>query len=58
MSPVQRAAFNKIIQEQLNMGIIEPSKAGVSSPVFLVPKPGGDSFRLVQDFRALTQMHR
>ena len=55
MSPVQRAAFNKIIKEQLDMGIIEPSKAGVSSPVFLVPKPGGDSFRLVQDFRALNK---
>ena len=55
MSPVQRTAFNKIIQDQLDMGIIEPSKAGVSSTVFLVPKPGGDSFRLVQDFRALNK---
>jgi len=55
MNPAQRKAFSKIINEQLDLGILEKSTAAVSSTVFLVPKPGGTDFRVVQDYRALNK---
>jgi hypothetical protein len=55
MNPIQRNAFNKIIHEHLDQRVLEKSGAGVSSTAFLVPKPGGTAFRMVQDYRALNK---
>jgi hypothetical protein len=42
------------IKTLLRDGVIEPSSSNYSSPMFLVPKPGG-TFRAVVDFRMLNK---
>ncbi len=53
MSPHMRTEMDKIIQEQLDLGVIEESKGSeYASPALLVRK-ANNSFRMVIDFREL-----
>jgi hypothetical protein len=47
---ILRGHIKKLIEE----GVVEPSVSNYSSPMFLVPKQGGE-FRAVVDFRALNK---
>ena len=50
-SPVMQDKIEKMTDEMLKNDIIEESKSGWSSPIFLVPQ--GDEHRFIVDFRAL-----
>jgi hypothetical protein len=54
LNPVQRQALMEKVSEQLRKGVLEPSTSPYSSPVMLVPKPGG-KLRFVVDLRALNK---
>ena len=59
MAPPMRRELEKVIDEQMSKGIIEPAGDGPwASPAFLVPKPRKSSdepikYRLVSDYRVL-----
>ena len=59
MAPPMRRELEKVIDEQISKGIIEPASDGPwASPAFLVPKPRKSSdetikYRLVSDYRVL-----
>ena len=53
LSPAKRENMEKVVQEQIDLGIVEPAYNGSwSSPAFLVRKSSG-GYRLVCDYRAL-----
>jgi hypothetical protein len=54
LSPPKTQLLKGHIKQLLQDGVIEPSKSNYSSPMFLVPKPGGN-YRAVVDFRALNK---
>jgi len=57
MAPVHKEALNKIVQEQIDIGILEPTNDGAwASPALLVAKPGNNGYRLVCDFRELNKV--
>lgn len=52
----QREVMNKLIQDQLDRGIIVPSKSPYAAPVIIVPKKttdGTPKYRFCVDFRSL-----
>ena len=56
MPPAKREEMRKVVQEQLEQGIIEPTSTGEwSSPAFLVKKSSG-GYRLVVDYRHLNNV--
>jgi hypothetical protein len=50
-APPKLEVFKNIVSDLLEQGVIRPSKSPYASPAFLVPKKGGDSFRMVVDYR-------
>jgi len=54
LAPPKMQYLKKHISHLLEEGVIEPSCSNYSSPIFLVPKPGGE-YRAVVDFRLLNQ---
>jgi hypothetical protein len=54
LAPPKMKFIRGHIQQLLKDGVIEPSCSRYSSPMFLVPKPGGE-YRAVVDFRALNK---
>ena len=54
MNPPQAARLEGMIQQQLSKGAIEPTDSPYSSPVLIVPKPGG-KLRFVIDLRSLNK---
>ena len=48
--------FNKNVDELLKLGVIEPSNSPYCSPVVLIKKPDGKSYRLCIDFRDLNDV--
>jgi hypothetical protein len=55
ISPKHQAILRGEIDKLLNEGVIEPSSSEWSSPVILVPKPGG-AVRCVLDLRAVNKV--
>ena len=59
MAPPMRRELEKVIDEQMSKGIIEPASDGPwASPAFLAPKPRKSSdetikYRLISDYRVL-----
>ena len=57
VSPVKRSAISDIVKEQQAQGVIERTDTGEwSSPAFLVPKPNGQGWRLVVDYRRVNSV--
>ena len=54
LSPPKMQYLREHIKTLLSEGVIEPSVSNYSSPMFLVPKTGGD-YRAVVDFRMLNK---
>ena len=54
LSPPKMQYLREHIKTLLSEGVIEPSVSNYSSPMFLVPKPGG-AYRAVVDFRMLNK---
>jgi exodeoxyribonuclease III len=54
-NPAQRAALTPLIADQLRKGIITKSNSGTTSPVLLVPKPGG-KWRFCVDYTHLNKV--
>jgi hypothetical protein len=54
LSPPKMRYLRKHIKTLLRDGVIEPSLSNYSSPMFLVPKPGG-AYLAVVDFRMLNK---
>ena len=53
MAPSQKEEMQKMVNQQMNQGLIEETQEGAwASPALLVKKPNG-SFRMVIDYRAL-----
>jgi len=53
--PKKMQYLREHIKTLLRYGVIEPSLSNYSSPMFLVPKPGG-IYRAVVDFRMLNKL--
>jgi len=56
MNPNTRKQLRSIIEDKLKRDIIEPSTAGCSSTVLLIPKPGSTKLRFCVDYRALNKV--
>jgi hypothetical protein len=50
-----RPFLEESLAEWLKLGVVQKSDALYNSPVFCVPKKGGNGYRIVQDFRELNQ---
>ena len=54
VNPHLRTEMDKIIQDQMKLGLIEESHDSIwASPALLIKKPGGRGYRLVCDYRGL-----
>lgn len=53
VSPPKQRIFDDELNRMLKEGIVEPSRSPWSSPVILVPKDGGKTYRFCVDYRAL-----
>ena len=53
LSPAKHAQCKQQIPELMAMDILEQSQSAWRTPVVMVPKPGQNRFRMVQDYRAL-----
>jgi transposase InsO family protein len=59
LSPIQRQALHKIVEDLLTAGIIRRSTSPYAAPAFLVPKPGtkdDPQWRMVIDYRRLNSV--
>jgi hypothetical protein len=50
-----RPFLEESLTEWLKLGVVQKSHSLYNSPVFCVPKKGGNGYRIVQDFRELNQ---
>jgi hypothetical protein len=50
-----RLFLEESLAEWLKLGVVQKSDSLYNSPVFCVPKKGGNGYRIVQDFRELNQ---
>jgi hypothetical protein len=50
-----RPFLEESLAEWLKLGVVQKSDSLYNSPVFCVPKKGGNGYRIVQDFRELNQ---
>jgi hypothetical protein len=50
-----RPFLEESLAEWLKLGVVKKSDSLYNSPVFCVPKKGGNEYRIVQDFRELNQ---
>ena len=50
-----RPFLEESLAEWLKLGVVQKSDSLYNSPVFCVPKKGGNGLRIVQDFRELNQ---
>lgn len=55
LSPPKMKKLREIVDKLLADGVIRPSVSPYAAPIFLVPKPHGEGFRPVVDYRALNQ---
>jgi hypothetical protein len=56
ISTEKHTALNKLIDELLELGVIQPSKAAHWSHVHLVRKPGNGGWRFTVDYRSLNKV--
>ena len=50
-----RPFLEESLADWLKLGVVQKSDSLYNSPVFCVPKKGGNGYRIVQDFRELNQ---
>ncbi|TPX38827.1 hypothetical protein SeLEV6574_g07598 [Synchytrium endobioticum] len=56
LSKLESQELRKYLDDMLAQGLIQASNSPIASPIFFVPKPGGDGLRPCVDYRDLNEV--